>query len=258
MSSLLTGGTLLPGSPVTNMRRDPTSPWRHLDWVLVGATLAVTVLGVLMVYSATRDPVDGSSSTAFLWRQLAFVLIGLALLVLVVVFDYRHYQHLAPVLYLGCIGLLVLVLSPFGTEVNGSQSWFAIGSFQLQPAEMTKLAVIALLSLVCSNARGSLDGRGLIVALGITALPSALILLQPDVGSTMVYGALTASIVLVAGASGRQLAALVLIGVLGVIAVFQFDLIEGYQRERLTMFANPSGTESSSQAAYNSQQAQTA
>jgi rod shape determining protein RodA len=260
MTSMLTSGTLLPGSPVTNLRRDPSSPWRHLDWVLIGATLAVSLLGVLMVYSATRtsasDP--GVYSTAYLWRQVAFVLIGVALAGVVFMFDYRHYQHLAPVFYVVCIGLLVLVLSPLGTEVNGSQSWFAVGSFQFQPAELAKLAVIGLVALMCSTSRGSLDGRGLLVALLLAGVPAGLILLQPDVGSTMVFGAVVAAIVLVAGASGRQLAALVLIGVIGVIGIFQLDLIEGYQRERLTMFANPSGAESGSQAAYNGDQAQTA
>ncbi|MGE0794999.1 MAG: FtsW/RodA/SpoVE family cell cycle protein, partial [Acidimicrobiia bacterium] len=136
---------LSPGNPAANLRRDPSAPWRHLDWVLIGATLAVALLGVIMVYSATRSTIGepGTSST-FLVRQLVFVILGIVLAVVASLVDYRHHQHLSVVFYLGALLLLAAVISPLGTEVNGSKSWFALGSFQVQPAEFAKLAVILL------------------------------------------------------------------------------------------------------------------
>jgi rod shape determining protein RodA len=249
---------LPPRHPVTNLRRNPSSPWRHLDWLLIGATLAVALMGVLMVYSATRSTigVTGAASTTYLYRQLVFVILGIALATVVALFDYRHYQHLAPVFYVGCLVLLAGVLSPLGVEVNGSQSWFAVGSFQLQPAELAKIAVILLLAVVCSNHLGRLDTRTTLVALLVAALPAGLIIMQPDLGSVMVFVAVAVVVVVVAGAPVRQLVLLGLVAVVGVIGLFELGMIEDYQRDRFTYFASPG--DATSEAAYNAEQAQNA
>ncbi|HEY2332884.1 MAG TPA: FtsW/RodA/SpoVE family cell cycle protein, partial [Acidimicrobiales bacterium] len=148
--------TVLPGNPASNLRRDPTAPWRHVDWVLIGATLAVALLGVVMVYSATRSQAGSTGTSSFyLVRQTVFVMIGIVLAVVVTLIDYRHHQHLSVVFYLGGLFLLLAVLSPLGTIVNGARSWFALGSFQVQPAEFAKLAVIILLAAICSTSRGT-------------------------------------------------------------------------------------------------------
>ncbi|MBW8825733.1 MAG: rod shape-determining protein RodA [Acidobacteria bacterium] len=246
------------GNPAASFRRNPSSPWRHLDVALVGATLAVAFLGVLMVYSATRSTVGvtGLASATYLVRQLIFVILGLCLMTAVAFIDYRHYRELAPVFYFGCALMLLAVLSPLGVSVNGAHSWFAIGSFQVQPAEFTKLAVVLLLAGLCATPRSELDARSVVGCLLVLGLPAGLILLQPDLGSLMVFVAVLAAMLLVAGASGRQLAVLALIAVIGAISVFQLGLIKNYQRDRLTYFASP--TAERSQAAYNAQQAETA
>ena len=224
-------------------RRDLAAPWRHVDVVLVAAAGCVALLGCLMVYSASRFGLQqqGLDPLASLKRQGVFVLLGLAVMALVAAFDYRRLRTLAPVLLLGSIGLLVLVLSPLGREVNGAQSWFAFGSFQLQPAEPAKLAVVVALAACCAGQRAGLDGRRLLVALAVAAVPMALVLLQPDLGSTLVFLPVIMGVLLVAGARPRHLAALVLVGALAVVGVLQLDLLEGYQRERLTAFASEDG-----------------
>jgi rod shape determining protein RodA len=249
---------LPPGNPAANLRRDPSAPWRHVDWVLIGATLAVALLGAIMVFSATRSTVgDPGTSSSFLVRQLIFVALGISLAVVVVLVDYRHHQHLAAVFYLGGLLLLVAVISPLGTVVNGAQSWFAIGSFQIQPAEFAKLAVILVLAVVCSNGRGAALRVGTtLTVLVVSGLPVGLILLQPDLGSVMVFVAVAATVLVVAGAPARHLVMLMLVGVVGVIAVFQFGLIKDYQKDRLTLFASPSTATSG--AAYNAREAETA
>jgi rod shape determining protein RodA len=252
-------GSVPAGNPAANFNRNPASPWRHLDLALVGATLAVAFLGVLMIFSATRSTVgtQGLASTTYLVRQLVFVIIGLCVMTGVAFVDYRYYHQLAPALYGGCLLMLLAVLSPLGVTVNGAHSWFALGSFQVQPAEFTKLAVVLVLAGVGATTRNDLDPRALLGCLAVLAIPAFLIMMQPDLGSLMVFVAVLAAVLLVAGATGRQLAVLALIAVIGAISVFQLGLIKDYQKDRLTYFTGPTAAQGS-QAAYNAKQAETA
>ena len=246
------------GLAAANFRRNPSSPWRHLDLLLVGATVAVACLGVLMVYSATRStlPQAGLASTTYLVRQSVFVVIGVAVMIGVSFIDYGRFRDVAPLVYAGGILLLLAVLSPLGTAVNGAQSWFAIGSFQLQPAEFMKIAVILVLAALGSIQRDRLDTNRLLIALALVGVPAGLIMLQPDVGSTMAFGAIGLGMLVIAGATPRHLVVLFLIATIGIIGVFEGGFIKDYQRDRLTSFASQGDQESS--ASYNSEQAQTA
>ena len=236
--AVLTNPSSIPRSnPAASFRRNPAAPWRHLDVGLVGATIAVACLGTLMVYSATRS----TQGTQFLVKQATFLCVGLGVMLVSTVVDYRRVRDLAPALYVGCLLLLIAVLSPLGSRVNGSQSWFAVGGFQVQPAEFTKLAVIILAAAVCERSRGRLGAGGVVTTLLLAGVPLGLILLQPDVGSALVFIAIAAALLLVAGTSPRALVALSMFGIVGVIGVFQFNLIEDYQKERLTNFASPGG-----------------
>ncbi len=224
-------------------RRDLAAPWRHVDAILVAAALAVAVLGCLMVYSASRFGLErqGLDPLTSLRRQALFVVVGVAVMSLVAAVDYRRLRNLAPVLYLAALGLLVFVLSPLGTEVNGARSWFALGSFQLQPAEPAKLGAIVALAAWCADQGVALHWRRLLGALGLGAAPMALVLLQPDLGSTLVFVAMIMGVLLVAGARPRHLAGLTLVGLIGVVGILQLDVLEGYQKERLTAFASEGG-----------------
>ena len=241
------------------LRRDPAAPWRHLDWPLLGAASAITGLGVLMVFSATRTAMAeaGLDPATYLKRQLAFVAAGAVVTAVVVAIDYHGYRDFAPIGYLGALGLLVLVLTPLGTEVRSAQSWFALGSFQVQPAEFAKLALIVVLATCGATGGGTLDRQRLLVSLGIAAAPIALVLLQPDLGSALVLVAITVGVLVVGGSRPRHLAALAGVGVLAVFAMFQLDLVDDYQRERLTDFAR-SGDTTGTRSGFQSEQAETA
>lgn len=241
------------------LRRDPAAPWRHLDWPLVGAVLAIAGLGCLMVYSATRTSMGDAGLDPYLYlkRQAGFVAVGLAVTAVVVAIDYRSYRELVAVFYLACLGLLVLVLTPLGTEVNSAQSWFRLGSFQIQPAELAKLALILLLATSCSGGRGLLSRHRFLVCVSAAAVPAFLILLQPDMGSMLVLVAIFLGVVVVAGARPLHLAVLVVLGVLGVWAMFHFEKVDNYQRDRLTDFAR-SGEAMTTASGFQAAQAETA
>ena len=135
--------------------------------------------------------------------------------------------------------MLLAVLSPLGTSVNGSQSWFSVGSFQLQPAEFMKLLTIVLLAALCSQGAGRLQGRTVLLALAVVGVPTGLILLQPDLGSALVFVIALAGVLFVGGVQARHLAVLVLLGMFGVIYIFGYSsYIKGYQRDRLTSFVS--------------------
>src|SRR5580765_7179162 len=114
----------IPRSSTTSLRRNPAAAWRHLDLVLMAAVAAVSSLGTLMVYAATRGPGEGQAfDSTYLKKQALFVGLGALALVVSVVVDYRIYRDFAPILYCIGIAMLVLVVSPIGTTSKGTQAW---------------------------------------------------------------------------------------------------------------------------------------
>ena len=245
--------TALPGRP-TYSTRDSAAPWRHLDVTLLFAVLAIAGLGVLMVYSASRNL--GADEAYFLRRQAVFTLIGMGVMGLVAAIDYRVFRDFAPTIYVACVAALFLVISPLGSSRRGAQAWFQLGSFQFQPSELAKVAVVIAIAAYASIHRGDLDARRLVTALGIAGLPMFLINLQPDLGTVLVFAAIVVGTLLVGGARPRHMALLTLAGVVAVVAVFQLGLLKEYQKDRLGAFLNPK--ESTQRASYNLNQSKIA
>jgi len=216
-------------------RRDPSSPVRHIDVLLLVCTGAVACLGVLMVYSATRGP-EAPYDNYFLFRQGTFMLIGAAALVAATLVDYRRLADWWPVLYGLSLALLGLVVSPLGASSKGAQAWFALGPFQMQPSEFSKLAFIVAMAAVLSAWSGDIDIRRLGASLLLAGAPMALIMLQPDLGTVLVFVAMTMSMLLVAGVKGRHIAVLTVLGVLGTAVVLNSNALAQYQKDRLTAF----------------------
>ena len=220
------------------LRRNPTSPWRHVDLTLLGAVVAIAGLGLLMVYSATQNR-SGFAPTYFVQRQAIFTVLGIGLMVVMATRDYRVFRDFAPAIYVATLVALVLVLSPLGSDKRGSQAWFQVGTFQLQPSELAKVSVIVCLSAYVAAHRGELDGRRLLTVLALAALPMALIQGQPDLGTNLVFASILMAMLVVAGARPRHMAALVFAGILAVVLVFQLGVVKEYQRDRLGAFIEP-------------------
>jgi rod shape determining protein RodA len=240
-----------------SIRRSFAVPERleHVDWILVASTVAVALLGVVMVYSATRGT-DDDPTTYFLQRQAMFVVFGVGLMAAMAAFDYRRLRDWAIPIAGAALFLLFAVLTPLGTEAKGIQAWFEVAGFQLQPAELAKLALIIGLSAFLTLEKEDIDGKRLATLLGISAVPMALIMLQPDLGTVLVFGVMSLAIVFVAGARPRHFAVLLLIGIIGTIGILNSNVLADYQQDRLTNFANPELNADGS--GYNQQQSQTA
>ena len=221
-----------------SMRRNPAAPWRHVDMIMLGSVAAIALIGTIMVFSSTRGTSD-AVNTAVLERHIVFLATGFTVMALVTMADYRRFRDFAPVAYAAVVGLLLLVISPLGTEVNGAQAWFQLGGFQLQPSELTKVALILVLASLGAHFGGEIDLRRLSVLLAAGGVPLLLIMLQPDPGTALVLVAITMGVLLVAGVRAKHIAALTLLGLVGLIGILNSGLLEDYQQNRLTVFLNP-------------------
>lgn len=158
---------------------------RQVDWVLVTAVLALAVLGLFLVYSATSHP--GSQHAGFHWRQLTWLLVGVFCGYGVAALHYRAYDTLSWFVYALSIVLLILVF-PIGIEVYGAKRWLGFGSFRFQPSEIAKLATILLLARHLDQKRVDLTrARNWIVPFLITAVPMALVLKEPDLATSLSF-----------------------------------------------------------------------
>jgi rod shape determining protein RodA len=235
----------------------PPAAWRHVDLVLLCSALAVSAIGAMMVFSSTRGTDPDSYDTSYLRKQLIFIAVGVVAMVLVTLVDYRRLRDFAPVIHGATLLLLVLVISPLGSERRGSQAWFQLGSFQLQPAELAKVGVILTLAAALARAEVPLRLRVVFGALAIVGVPTALILAQPDLGSALVFVAITMGVLLIAGARPRHIVVLTALGVVAVVGVLTSDVLEDYQRDRLTTFLDADGEDLQGEA-YNSDQSKAA
>jgi rod shape determining protein RodA len=175
------------------------------------------------------------------------IAIGVVLGVMVAATDHRWVRILAPLVYLASVVGLVLVLV-MGSTINGSRSWIQLGGMSIQPAEFAKLAVvIGMALLVAERTEGALsttaswqvgnaDVAGM---LAIAALPAALILLQPDLGTMLVLSATVFGVVAVSGARRTWLVGLTLGAVVAAVLAVQLHVLEAYQLDRFLAFTNP-------------------
>jgi len=213
---------------------------RNLDYALILAVLALCLVGFVIVFSATRGGIGSGSPQDplyFVKKQVAAFALGVLLCAVILTTDYRLAQRAHRVLYLGNVGMLALVLA-MGHRISGAQSWFRIGPVALQPSELAKVALILTLANHLSEARDIATPRGLAFAFLHAAVPAALVLLQNDLGTALVFCGITFAMVYVAGARGKDLLAVVGAGAVASPLVF-FFLLKGYQRARLLAFLNP-------------------
>lgn len=209
------------------------------DRVLFISTVALSMLGLLMIYSATRVGLerDNLPASFSMERQMIFVAAGLILFVALSFLDYRELGQIAHVIYGGMIALLGAVfLFP---AIKGAQRWFDFGYFQLQPSEFSKTACVIALAAVLGRPQVKLRWGRIGQALAVMALPGALIFLQPDLGTMLVFAFLTIVMLFGAGISGRQILVLSGLGVAALMAVVQLGILRDYQVDRIRVLMDP-------------------
>jgi rod shape determining protein RodA len=220
------------------------------DWVLVSAVALLTTIGMVSVYAATRNHLiaSGRSGTSYLTRDLANLLVGVLIATPAALMDYRQLRSWAPVLYGGTVLLLLAVLTPAGSSINGAHGWFSLGPVQLEPSEFAKIAVILFLAAVLSERRDrelQPTTRDIWFALVAGGLPLLLILAEPALGIAIVIAAIVLVVLALSGAPARWTLLLMAGAVLVGTAALSFHLLKPYQQERFTYFADPHGAHTS-------------
>jgi rod shape determining protein RodA len=222
------------------------SALRRLDWALLLAVLALSVLGCALVWSATRQPLldGGDDPQSILKKHVLNIVIGLALATVASLFDYRMLRAYAPILYVLSIVGLVAVLSPLGSTINGSHSWIVLpAGFSVQPSEFAKVAIVVGMSMLLAEKRDAEDEPrdvDVLLALAFAGVPLALVLLQPDLGTALVVSALVLGIVAVSGAPIRWVVGMVGGAVLFAVVAVQVGVLKDYQLDRFRAFYDPS------------------
>ena len=217
---------------------------RHVDYLLLLATAALVAYGLYVLESVTRNDIAGDPDY-YVFRQLVYVAVGGFLFVVAAALDPEVYRRVRLPFYAVCLVLLVVVLA-VAEEVRGSKRWIEIGFFNFQPSELGKLALIAVLAGFVAERRHRVNEWR--TTLGVVALAVPLTLLvfrEPDFGTSLVYGACVVGALFFGGAPWRHLAVLGVLAGLVAAALLWFlpsagvEVLEPYQRERLTGFVDP-------------------
>jgi rod shape determining protein RodA len=213
--------------------RDPW--WFVVDPLLILSVMAITTMGALLVYSATRGPATelDPADTSFLTRQVLFAVVGAGFGLFAALINIERIRSLVGVAYIATLGLLFGVVL-FGADINGTQAWYRVGGFTFQPSEPGKLVLIITLATVFSGDRVGFQrmAAGLLLA----GVPIGLILLQPDLGTVLVYIVITAVMITMSNISMRLILLLVLAAITAITMIFTSDVLEDYQKDRLTVF----------------------
>ena len=215
-----------------NLRNTPT---REFDFILFFAALGLTAYGAILIYSGSLTAYGEPSLESLshpVMRQALFAIFGVALMVGLSRIDYRLLGPLSLTLYVLALAMLVYVLFA-GADAYGSRRWINIAGTQVQPSEFAKICTVIMLAKYLSDAGERVKTfRVFATSLGIALLPAVLVLIEPDLGSASVFGALWLGVVLVAGVRWSHLAAVGAVA-LALTPLALWELAHGYQRERI-------------------------
>lgn len=217
---------------------------RDLDPVLFLVTLALVICGLVVIYSATRSLPGVPHPHYYVQRQAQWAVLGLLAGIAVLGYDYRALQKWTYVLYIGTVAVLAAVMV-LGFSAAGAERWLALGPVRLQPSEFAKVSIILTLAAYLDRKQDLSRLSSLIGPLLHVAPPMVLIALQPDIGTALVFAAITLGMLYFAGAQPKHLLLLILAGV-GAIVLAGYLTLQGYvpllkdyQVRRLAVFLDP-------------------
>ena len=205
------------------------------------ATILLGLIGLLMVYSSSSIWSEYKFGDAFYYvkHQGIFYLLGILAILILRKFDYNFYKKNASKILLVCLILLILVLIPgIGKVRNGSRSWFGIGSFGIQPSEISKIALIIFTAKYLANNEKEVRSfkKGILPILLVIGLFFGLIMLEPDFGTGMVIVMTLVSMLFVSNIKFSFFGYTGLLGLLGIVALI---IVAPYRMSRIVSFINP-------------------
>jgi len=209
--------------------------------LVIGSTALLLGGGLIMILSSSWVSAyeAGASPFLFFTRQLMWTLVGVACLIVAAVVDYRRWRAVSWLMLLASIGGLMLVLHPaFGTTAGGSSRWLALGPLRFQPSELAKLALVLVGADICvRKGRRLWTVKDIILPYGIIAgIVGLLVMIQPDMGTTLILAGIAFTVLFVAGSRISVLGGL---GLSALGASIMLSMSKAYRRARLFSFTNP-------------------
>jgi rod shape determining protein RodA len=229
-------------APATRTRTtSEASLFRHVDVMLLALPIAISALGLLMIYDSSRYNLgqEGASRLYFVQRQGIAIVLGLLAMTVVMAVDYRRIRDMWVLVYLAVLPLLVAVLV-IGRSNRGAQAWFQFGPMQFQPSEIAKVALVVAIAGYCHQHRGDLDAWRLAVAIGLAGAVMVIVYAQRDLGTMLVIMVCVAAVLVVAGLKPVHVAVLLLLAATLVGAAVVTGRVQAYQLDRLRNFADQS------------------
>jgi rod shape determining protein RodA len=228
-------------------RRPSVSSLGNFDKLLTFAVAGLLLIGTILVYAGTREWFRsyGLDPEYYFKRHTLNIIIGGLLAYGTTLIDYRLLRAYTPIVWLAAvIGLIIVLIPGLGSEINGARAWISLpGGFQLQPAELAKIAIIVGMAMILADREESdKDPTDLDVlkALAIASVPVLLIVAQPDLGTVLIISAAVVAMIGASGAPARWVIGLLLAAIVGVFAAVQTGAVNSYQVARLQSFVDPS------------------
>lgn len=222
--------------------------FKYIDWLLFANIMVLIALSMIAIASAISDPVTGETNSlsavigqldlGYVFQQLSWFGIGIFAMFIVLLPDYHAIGEYYKWLYVGFVGLLIAVYL-FGAEIHGTRGWFRIGNSGFQPSELGKIAMVITLAKMISNRTKGKDGgigriRDIAPIIGVFLVPLGLIIIQPDMGTALVYVFTFIVMIFVAKTSWKIL--LGMLGAVGVAVPILWTVLEDWQKMRIYSF----------------------
>ena len=221
---------------------------RYFDWQLFGGAAAISLLGLVVLYSAGYDPDTGDSALAWLpftihsmafAKQTLFLLVGLCVMLVAMSLPMQRLYQAAYILYFICLLLLALVLFS-GSVSHGARRWLSLGPLTFQPSEIMKMVLILTLAHFLARNPAPAGGyrlKNLILPFAIFGIPMALIMKQPDLGTALSLGAVGFSMVLFVGIRWKTLVMMIFAGLVAIYPAWHH--LHPYQQKRVFALISP-------------------
>jgi rod shape determining protein RodA len=215
----------------------------RMDYGLLWGLIALGVTGVVMIYSATRQAlVDaGENPHYYVERQAFFVLLGIAAMYVVSRIDYRRYEIAATPLYVLSLFALAGVFV-VGNTALGAERWYSVAGIEIQPSEFSVLFLILAIATFCARRTEGLKMYDVMRLLLMAAVPLALIVKEPDLGTAIIIVLVVSAMMVIAGVPPRFMTLLAVIGSIGLTAAVFLNLLQKYQVDRFVSFLNQNST----------------
>lgn len=210
---------------------------RELDYSVIIYAICIVIFGCLNIYSATRG-------SYYPKLQIAWLILGLITVYLILIFDYILIKNYAIIIYWAGILLLIIGDFVFKTITNGANSWIKIGSIAIQPSEFAKIGMIIILAKKLDDMEGKInDPKNLFILIFYAAVPMLLIIIQPDMGMTMVSFFIVLGIFYCIGLDQKIIIGGITSIILIIVGVWNSPIMKTYWKGRLTSFLNPEQSE---------------